>query len=290
MFYQAMRFTRSLQEVPSCRAMALGVLFMTNCLPLAAEDRSVGPLSIPARVVPIREMYTDRPDVTESAYSVAKGMYQLEMSFLDFEREANNPESLESWIHGQVNFKYGIADDADLQLVFDTHTHNRASNEGEVSKMPGFGDVMLRLKQNLWGNESGRTAFAVMPFVTIPTGTELSDDAWAGGVSVPFAMALTDRLSFSSMGLVYLAPDGETNGYDLEFLATVCVGISLTERWGGYSEIIISAGEDTKAQVRSATGLTFAITDDLVLDAGIRIGLNRAAPDLGIFSGMSFRF
>jgi hypothetical protein len=27
-----------------------------------------------------------------------------------------------------------------------------------------------------------------------------------------------------------------------------------------------------------------------LLDAGIRIGLNCAAPDLGVFSGVSFRF
>lgn len=239
----------------------------------------------------VRPMSTDRPDVTESAYSVAPGFFQVEMSFFDYERDRAGPDRLDSWIYGQINFKYGLSTNNDIQVVFDTHAVTRAigaDDEREITS--GFGDVTVRFKHNLWGNDSGRTALSVMPYVTIPTGSEFSADAWAGGVTMPFAMTLTDRLSLGSMAQVDLVPDGETHGYDLEFLATVCLGLTLTERWGAYSEIIISAGEDTAAQLRSATGFTFAVTDDFVLDAGVRIGLNHAAPDLGVFSGVSFRF
>lgn len=239
----------------------------------------------------VRPMRTDRPDVTESGYSVAPGFFQVEMSFFDYERDRAGPDRLDSWIYGQINFKYGLTTNNDIQVVFDTHTVNRAigaDDEREITS--GFGDVTLRLKHNLWGNDSGRSALSVMPFITMPTGSELSAEAWAGGVVMPFAMTLNDRFSLGSMGQVDLVPDGETHGHDLEFLATVCLGLTLTERWGTYSELIISAGEDTDAQLRSATGVTFAVTDDFVLDAGVRIGLNRAAPDLGVFSGVSFRF
>lgn len=239
----------------------------------------------------VRPMRTDRPDVTESAYSVAPGFFQVEMSFFDYERDRAGPDRLDSWIYGQINLKYGLSTNNDLQIVFDTHAVTRAlSADDEREITSGFGDVTLRLKHTLWGNDGGRTALALMPFITIPTGSAFSADAWAGGVTMPFAMTLTDRLSLGAMGQVDLVPDGETHGYDLEFLATVCLGVTLTERWGTYSELIISAGEDTDARLRSATGVTFAITDDFVLDAGVRIGLNRAAPDLGVFSGVSFRF
>ena len=238
----------------------------------------------------VRPMSTDRPDVTESGYSVAPGFFQTEMSFFDYERDRSGPDRLDSWTYGQINFKYGLSTNNDIQIVFDTHTVTRALTADEREITSGFGDICLRLKHNLWGNDSGRTALSIMPFITIPTGSAFSANAWAGGVTMPFAMTLTDRLSLGSMGQVDLVPDGETNGYDLEFLATVCLGLDLTERWGTYSEIIISGDEDTDAQFRSATGFTFAVTDDFVLDAGVRIGLNRAAPDLGVFSGVSFRF
>jgi hypothetical protein len=243
-----------------------------------------------AAAEPVREMATDRPDVTESAYSVAPGMFQVEMSFFDFERDRSGPERADTWIYGQVNFKYGLAADTDLQLVFDTHTVSRASGVEGREVLSGFGDITLRLKQNLWGNDEGNTAFSIMPFVSIPTGTETSADAWAGGVVMPFAVTLTERLSLGLMGQMDVVPDAETGGHDLEFLASAALGITLTERWGAYTEVIVSAGEDAAAQVRTAGGLTYAVTDDLVLDAGIRIGLNHAAPDLGIFTGMSFRF
>jgi hypothetical protein len=238
----------------------------------------------------VREMSTDRPDITESAYSVAPGMFQVEMSFFDFERDRSGLDRTDSWIYGQVNFKYGIAADTDLQLVCDTHSVSRSTGSAGREVLSGFGDVTLRLKQNLWGNDEGNTAFSIMPFVSIPTGTEASADAWAGGVVLPFAATLTERLSLGLMAQADIVPDADMGGHDLEFLTSAALGISLTERWGAYTEIIISAGEDAAAQVRTAGGLTYAVTDDLVLDAGIRIGLNHAAPDLGVFTGMSFRF
>lgn len=247
-------------------------------LPLAAETASV------------REMFTDRPDVTESAYSVAPGMFQLEMSFFDSEKDYSNSGRLDSWVYGHINFKYGLAQNTDLQIVFDTQTVLQSEGMDKNNFLSGFGDITLRLKQNLWGNDQGKTALSIMPFVSIPTGTETSADAWAGGVVVPFAAAINDRLSLGLMGQVDCVNDVETSGHDLEFLASAALGISLSDRWGCYMEIITSLGQDSLTQLRTAGGFTFAVTDNLVLDAGARFGLNRAAPDLGIFTGMSFRF
>jgi hypothetical protein len=43
-------------------------------------------------------------------------------------------------------------------------------------------------------------------------------------------------------------------------------------------------------QLSSNAGINFQVTDELVFDVGCRIGINRAAPDLGVFSGFSIRF
>jgi len=246
--------------------------------------------SPPQSPEPIREMSTDRPDITESAYSVAPGMFQVEMSFFDYERDRSGPDRLDAWIYGQVNFKYGITENSDLQLIFDMHTVSRAIGQGTRDVVSGFGDVTLRYKQSLWGNDSGRTAFAVMPYVSIPTGSDVSADAWAGGLIMPLAVTLTERIAMGLMAEVDLVLDAETNGHDLEYVISGTLGFSLTERWGLFTEVVGIFGEDADAIGLFDTGLTFALTDNLVLDAGVRIGLNRAAPDLGVFTGMSFRF
>lgn len=238
-----------------------------------------------------REMSTDRPDTTESPYSVPAGMFQIEASFFDYSRDANKGiGSADQWIYGQINFKIGITHDSDLQVIVNSHAIAGESERGDSTRTTGFGDITVRYKQNLWGNDSGTTAFALMPYLTIPTHTDVSDEAWAGGLIMPLSISLSDRVSLGLMGEVDLVPDAETNGYDLEWLHSATLGISLTEKFGMYLELVGIAGQDADYQALFDTGLTFAVTGSLVFDAGVRLGMNRAAPDFGVFTGMSVRF
>ena len=55
----------------------------------------------------------------------------------------------------------------DLQLFFDSYIHERI--EGHRARAAettdGVGDLTTRLKINLWGDDGGTTAFAIMPFI-----------------------------------------------------------------------------------------------------------------------------
>lgn len=238
----------------------------------------------------VRPMSTDRPDTTESAYSVPPGFFQVEMSYFDFDRDLSRGSKTETSTWGQINLKAGLTADIDLQLVFDTYQEVRTSSGGNTLRQSGFGDVSVRLKKNLWGNDEGRSALALMPYVTIPTGTELSANAWQGGLIAPFAYEINDRFGFGAMGQVDLVHDADTQGYDLEWLVSATIGMDITDKWGVFVEAVAIAGEDADFIALFNSGVTFALTDNFVLDAGVRIGLNRAAPDIGVFSGVSFRF
>lgn len=238
----------------------------------------------------VREMSTDRPDTTESAYSVPAGMYQIEMSFFDYSRDANQDAVSDQWIYGQINFKVGLTQNTDLQMIINSHSISGNSERGDTARTSGFGDVTLRFKKNLWGNDSGSTALAIMPYVTIPTHTRVSDHAWSGGLIMPFAMTLSDHVSLGLMTEMDVVHDTTTDGYDLEWLHSATLGFSLTQDWGAFIEVVGIAGQDTRFQALFDAGLTYAVTPELVLDAGLRLGLNRAAPDIGLFTGMSFRF
>lgn len=238
----------------------------------------------------VRPMSTDRPDTTESAYTVPAGMFQMEAGFFDYERDAVRGSRTETATWGQVNFKAGLSDSMDLQLVFDSYQEVSTYTAGSTLRQSGFGDVIVRLKKNLWGNDEGRSAFALMPYVSIPTGTELSAHAWQGGLIAPFAYELSDRFAFGAMGQMDMVHDADTQGYDLQWLASATLGMAVTDRAGMYFEAVAVAGEDADFIALFNTGITYAVTDSLVFDAGVRIGLNRPAPDFGVFSGVSFRF
>ena len=61
----------------------------------------------------------------------------------------------------------------------------------------GIDDLTLRLKMNFWGNDAGDTAFALMPFVTLPThGREFGDQRHVtGGLIAPLAFTLPGEWS-----------------------------------------------------------------------------------------------
>jgi hypothetical protein len=258
----------------------------------AVVDKSQYHLFNPTPRELMREMSTDRPDTTESAYSVDAGHYQIEMSFFDYGRNRANGERTETWRFGAINLKAGLLHNVDLQVIFDAYDQERTRVSGVTETLSGFSDVLVRLKTNLWGNDGGKTALAIMPFVKIPTGTELSNDHWEGGIIMPFAMSLTDRIGFAAMLEADFVHDDERGGYDVEWLHTATLGFDLTERFGMFIEYagIASAEEEFDYLATFNAGVTFSATDDLIFDAGIRAGLNEAADDFGVFAGMSIRF
>jgi hypothetical protein len=241
---------------------------------------------------PVRPMSTDRPDTTESGYTVPAGMFQVEMSFFDYSRDADAIQGTSSdiWLYGQVNLKAGLTRSTDLQVIVNSHAVAGESERGDRTSTTGFGDITVRLKQNLFGNDSGPAALALMPYITIPTHTKVSDESWAGGLIIPLSVTLTDRMVLGLMIEGDIVHDMDSNGYDLEWLHSATLGFSLTEKLGLYVELVGIAGQDAKYLGIFDAGLTFAVTDSLIFDAGVRIGMNRPAPDFGVFSGVSFRF
>ncbi len=257
--------------------------------PVIPPDKSGYHLFNPTPAAQMREMSTDRPDTTESPYTVDAGHYQLEMSFFDYSRDHEGGLRNEAWGFGLVNFKMGLLDNTDLQLVFDSYTEETSKRGGITDRASGFSDVTLRLKTNLWGNDGGTTALALMPYVKIPTDTGVSNGDWEGGLIVPLGIALSDRISVGLMVEAdYVA--NESGGHDFEWLHTATIGIALTEQLGLYVELVGIAGTEADYQALFNSGLTFSVTDNLIFDAGIRVGLNDAAEDFGVFTGMSIRF
>jgi hypothetical protein len=287
--------TMLLRRSVSSSATTLGaLLFGAVCLPAVAEDSEFHHLFNPTPADQMREMVTDRPDTTESPYSVPPGHFQLEMSFFDYSRDLSpDPQDSvrnQTWSFSQMNCKLGLLHDMDLQIVFDTYTQQRSTTDEVTNKLSGFGDVTLRLKMNMWGNDEGTTALALMPYVKIPSNTRLSNKEWEYGLIIPFAVAVNDRVGLGFMGQMDLVSDPNTGGYDFEWMQTATMGIGLTEKLGMYVEMVCVAGPSTDCRVLLDGGLTFSVTDDLVFDAGLRIGMNRAAEDIGVFTGMSFRY
>lgn len=226
----------------------------------------------------MREMATDRPDTTESPISVDAGHLQAEVEAVGLARDGG----LNELIVGAVNLKLGLTSRSDLQVVVEPFHH--------AAGQTGFGDLTLRNKWNLWGNDGGATAFALMPFITLPTASNGFGAGYVeGGLIAPFGFEGPAGFECAAMLEVDAVRRAESYGADL--VATATAGHTLYEELGGFFELTSGFPLDGgDAAFGANSGLTLGLSDDLVLDGGARLGLNDAAEDVSFFLGGSVRY
>ena len=132
-----------------------------------------------------------------------------------------------------------------------------------------------------------------MPFITIPTGADgISSDHVEAGLIFPFAMDLADSIGLGLMGETDFVYDEQDDGYDTEFVGTGVLGLEVSNELGLYVEGIAIASTDSDVDFRGilGAGVTYSITDDVVLDAGVNLGLVGDGDDVNIFTGITVRF
>jgi hypothetical protein len=265
----------------------------------ATTEKSAYTLVNPTPRGLMREMSTDRPDLTESPYTVDAGHVQFELSFFDYAHNDDDGVRSESLAILPSNVKLGLLNNVDVQFVFTPYVREEIDGGEADDVTEGFSDdTQVRLKVNLWGNDGpapgrGDTALAIMPFVKFPTGSgDLSNDHVEGGVIVPLAIALPGDFGLGLMGEIDFVYDEADDDYGVAFVHTATIGHDIVGDLAGYIEYVGIAPHDAGGtyQAIASVGLTYAVTDDWVLDAGATFGLSDSADDFTVFLGTSFRF
>lgn len=255
-------------------------------------DKSRFTLFDPTPRALMRELSTDRPDTTESPYTVDAGHFQVEMSFVEFARDRTGPVDVDEVSALPANLKAGLLSNLDIQLLLNPYLNVREKAAGRSTRGSGFGETTVRLKVNLLGNDGGGLALGVMPFVKFPTGRgSLGNDHVEGGVIVMMSAELPAGFEVGAMVETDFLRDADNRGYGTSILHTVSVG---HEMWGplrGYVEYAgtapIGLGETYTAVI--GTGLTLGVGEDAQLDGGVNVGISDAAQDVRVFVGLSFR-
>jgi len=277
-------------------AIVLGVMATTA---RAAEraDKSKYHLFNPTPREFIRELSTDRPDQTESPYTVDAGHFQIELDLANgiLDRDKSNGGDVRSqiWGFGGVNLKAGLGNNVDMQFVLDGYVHSRVKDRvaGSTADEDGFGEVQTRLKINLWGNDGGNTAFALMPFVKWPLSqSDVRNGKTEGGIILPLAVELPAGWGMGVMTEVDFVRDGG-GGFDTEYFNTITFGHDIAGNLGGYVEFaaLFTPESDAQWQGQLGVGLTYGWDDDTQFDLGCNFGVTKTAPDFNPFVGVSWR-
>ena len=238
-------------------------------------------------------LVTDRPDFTEASSTVGRGVAQIEFGYT---YTYNNDAGVRDVSHsvGEPLLRYGVlADWLELRIaVFPASTNTstgamRASNSGVE-------DLLLGLKIGLTPQEGILPETALIPQMTVPSGSSAftNNQVLPGAIWI-YAWEINDLVSTAGSSQFNKAVDEATSASYTEFAQSWAVAYSLTDRLGAYTEwfAFFPSGADTaKPQHFFDGGFTYLLTDNIQYDIRAGVGLNEAADDYFIGTGLSIRF
>ena len=236
----------------------------------------------------------DRPGKSSQACTVPAGHFQLETSLTDWTLSRDAGQRDTALVLGETGLKLGLTDRSHIDI--DVTPWQRASSRvGNVrGHVSGIGDVLVSYRYRATAADAG-LQLALSPFVKLPTAKRpLGDREWEGGLVVPVQYAIPH----SALGLS-LAPEvdwtADSDGWghhatmvqvaDLGWQATPNLNLS-GEIWGQWDWD--RAG--TTRQYSADGAVAYLVRNNLQLDSGFNIGLNRATPDLELYAGIAELF
>jgi Putative MetA-pathway of phenol degradation len=246
----------------------------------------------------MRKFTPDRPTKGFSVRTVDAGHIELETDFVSYTYSKYLGITTRSFEAFDPNLKIGITDWADFEIQFNGLQSQRSFDSATgatVAHGDGFGDVFLRTKINLFGNDSGPMGLAIIPYVKVPSSVPvISNGAVESGLIVPFALRLPQDYIVTLMTEVDDLKNVDEGRRYTNFVNLVGVShpIPGIEGANAMVELFSSAGTDPASpQIYTFdAGMNFRLDKHTILDVGLNLGLNKAAPKAQIYSGISVRF
>ncbi len=266
---------------------------------VSAADKSRYSLFNPTPDRLMRAMTTDRPDTTETPFTIDAGHVQIESTAFGFSRSHADAAGgvLDTYETATTNVRIGLTNDVEINFVWQPYGWTRYRQTGLVAESAsGVGGLDIRAKVNLWGNddfERRGSALALLPYITLPTDAHngISPEHAGGGLLVPLEFALPHDFGIGFNGRVAWMRDEASGSYRAEYLGTAALSYEWTSVFATYCEIVIDhAPANATTAVALGAGLTYAVTENLQLDAGVNFGVTTDADRFNPFVGVATRF
>ncbi len=282
------------------RNLPIGLAVLTACLsPARAQtmpDKSGYTLFNPTPASQMRAFSTDRPNKGTSPYTVDAGHFQYETDLFGGQYDGYNRAHTRTrqLFTADPVLKLGVTNFADVEISLGGYQANwvRDRSTGRTMNYDGFGDVSVRTKINLLGNDGGPVALAVVPYYKIPTASkQVGNGAGEFGVMVPLSVSLPYGVSaLVTTEIDDLKNDNNTGRHTafsnlINFSRSVAPNLTASVE---YYSLVQTANNPTQHTVDLA--LAYLLGPNTQIDTAAYIGLNKAAPDFVAYVGLSQRF
>ncbi len=245
----------------------------------------------------LRSFVPSRPSQTDSPYTVDAGHIQIETSLVSYSNNTNiSGVNIDAYQILAPTIRVGLLNNVDFQLQLQTYNNVRTKARGFGSvEQSGYGDTIASVRVNLWGNDGGKTAFAVVPSIKFPTNQDnLGNDSIEGNIGFPLAIQLSDKWSVGLETLFAFNRDVADTGNNLGFVNSAVLSYQVNSKLGTYAEIYTNATTETGSDFVATfdTGVSYLLSSNFQIDGGLNVGLTSGprTNNINPFVGFSVRF
>ncbi|RYY37734.1 MAG: transporter [Sphingobacteriaceae bacterium] len=240
----------------------------------------------------LREFETDRPTIIESPLTVDAGHIMYETDIVRFNHQKTEDADTKQWLVNNANIKLGITNTTDVQLFIQSYgiQKDKETIIGNKHISQGFGDIQLRIKQNIIGNDKGNFALAVLPYVKFPTNNYADNKAYEGGVIIPMEVKLPGEWKLELQVEGDRLKDEQDDGYHNELMQGAGLSHKIGKSLEAFAETYYTYNFKQHHIYNFMNAeLQYEVTDNFLIDGGVYYGIQKHA-EQNYFVGASFRF
>ncbi len=232
----------------------------------------------------------DRPGIASSTCTVPANRVQVELA-VDWSFQEEGGDRTDTLLAGDTLVRVGVGDRTELQFGWTAYGRVRDRTAGIRSRDDGVGDALVGIRHRFFEGE--RVSAAVQGRLLLPTGgAAIGAGTWGFDLEMPIEFELGDNYLLLTPALG-ATPDADRRGRHLSYGLAAGFGFNLSKRLSAQLDLAFYRDDDplgASTEALAGLGLAWLVNDDLQLDLGANIGLNRETPNFGIYVGAANRF
>ncbi len=238
-------------------------------------------------------LITDRPDFTESPTTVGQGVLQLEMGYT-FSSDSSQGVRTTNHSFPETLLRVGVlADWFELRTVWN-YESERTRTGGIAENESGANDLILGCKIALTGQQGYLPEVGLILQMSVPSGgSAFTSDEVLPGFNLCYAWDLSEDTYLAGSTGINGTVDDETRDLCSELNQSLSLGHMWTEKLGNYAEwfVLSPISADTNRPEHYFNGgFTYLFNKDVQWDIRAGVGLNEAADNFFVGTGLSVRY
>lgn len=235
-----------------------------------------------------RDFVTERPDKARTAYTIEKGRLAIEPELVNYAtQDEDNAYVLTA---GEIFIRAGITKNSELQINTDSYIDQSVKGK----KSTTTGNTEFGWKYNFHGNDEGNIAFAIQPYVYIPTAGNNKKRTWEGGLAFNMEWEFKEK---NYLGITIEPNNVRKDAEELDWQSSLVTAVSFAtpvfnEKLLLFLEFFNEYGKnEEQPQITTINvALQYKLSDRFFLDIGTFVGVSPDADDLESFLGGGYLF